>query len=768
MAAAAMAAAPNRSWSAEICSTVLQRVLNPDVDGEERRVLKLVVPLAAVGGCVLTLTAALHAASAARWSGDEGNTVQPGQRGERVPTLALVGDSVSAVSTAALVLCTLKNGRLNSKWLDCALCVLALGVVLTDWGSAVRGEGEYWPLGISILDSLVAFQSPSIVRHFVLTVFVLWAVLRSIEDMMRLGLWSAPYSSGVAHPAICDTSPDVVLAVAHMCVSRLCPFLLSFAVTTSVVGSLRRSESVAQNMAELLGRYDLDGARDLLFSATAREMNNGTRQALLRLLRNLSVYKPFLPQSCLPVDADWGRDGTTGEEQRVSVSPPPSMAQTPRGAMSASPQSNGGLNASALTNELVLQSFHTGRRSSNTTAHSGRSGLSLGTVGHQRSERMMSPLDSALFRPQSLGSLSAGEPDPLRRRNVSLVCMNMRGYLHTVGVLTTVELAELHKVLISKVTARVHLSRGLTDSLKGDRICASINGARPSPGHKMSSVRLAWDTTSPSFVQIPRLGSFEREPRKIPTMLGARRSSTEANSAAAVLEEAVSTNQQQGDHEMSLHVGVASGEMLCGVLGSDQLRRYSHIGHTVAWSHALERLATRFRIAVLANSTTKSDTEMQFYYKVVDHAVMGKKSHPGVVEGLWSVAGKHEDRGEEWMYELAERVRCDPWKTFNEAKTAALRGDKDAAMDLCRQGRAEAPVLGGTFDQLQEEISTRHDGAVSVIHEVYLARNAGQVPPPQQQQSGLPMRGAAGSSGRHAPTVVTSTTATHSSVESGE
>eukprot|EP01062_Namystynia_karyoxenos_P067995 TRINITY_DN6216_c0_g1_i1.p1 TRINITY_DN6216_c0_g1~~TRINITY_DN6216_c0_g1_i1.p1 ORF type:complete len:799 (+),score=186.08 TRINITY_DN6216_c0_g1_i1:86-2398(+) len=720
-----------------LCAPLVRRATGPKVtDLGEALAIEIAVPFSAAVCAVLAVLSALGAAELAQWDWEEAPAAGAGcahAEGRSVFTLSLAAHWAGLSAAAFFLGAVLLRRRLPLRLAEGFLLALAAAVICDDWGSAARGQGDAWPLGMVVVDVLLALGARRCTVLGVVGAVTLWLVLRSAEDLFRLGLWDWPYRTGTARPAWLEAHRSGEALIAASCaLSRLIPFLANFVIVRSYVDSLRRSESVSQRMAELLGAYDLGAARELLLSPHSRDLTVGMRLALARLLQNLASYKAFLPQSCLVVGgseaADYGgeadevtRDMSEGS-CRTSPSPSPRFADANR-CVHMVHDADTSL-APSLVPPDSFGSFPMGGAASalsDMLAHSSQSRRSSLQSAGKSSRLAMSPMDAPLFLrnqnslgsgPSTLGPVP-GEAPELKRKPVTLVVSNLRGYLRALQQSSNMEMASFHHQLTAKLVVRVGSARGLIDAVSGDRMTASLNAARTVASHRLGGLRLAWELAS-SLQVVHRSGSavhvFAQRKR--------RSSSPTHRGRASMLA------LQADESDCTLHASVASGDVACGVLGSESLRRYQYVGPAAAWVHIQERLATRWGAAVVLNEVVKADSEAHFLFRLREMVDLAKPSYQGAPpHAVWEAVHQwSEQEHQEWMYQLAERDEANPWKAYNHARRVWFRGDREAAVHLCASGKTKHPELRVFFDELTLEIS-QFAGTPSVrLEEVHISR----------------------------------------------
>eukprot|EP00662_Eupelagonemidae_sp_cell21_P018763 gene18761-2338_t len=282
--------------------------------------------------------------------------------------------------------------------------------------------------------------------------------------------------------------------------------------------------------------------------------NLGTEKALVEAsVRELAValaeYGSCLPAECAAApDSDGGGGGGAAAEDRPRPPdrPPPIRAD--------------GTAAVAATK----------------TAESPRS--SHGSCGSPPSRRQYDARSAAsphpIMSPTKPAPPRQGPRDALQRRGASLATANVRGYLSVARRAGVGALGAFHRQLLGQFTHLTAACRGLTDGVDGDRFHASQTpGAVPLPAAMTDT-----------------MGSLP--PPRLPT------GTLSARSPGAA--------QQQPEEGVS--AGVASGELVCGVIGTESWKSFALIGAAASWRAATARAAR----AVANGATALGGTRFLF------------------------------------------------------------------------------------------------------------------------------------------------------------
>ena len=183
--------------------------------------------------------------------------------------------------------------------------------------------------------------------------------------------------------------------------------------------------------------------------------------------------------------------------------------------------------------------------------------------------------------------------------------------------------------LITSCSEVIDRNKGTLDFFLGDRVFANFGACRPQRGHAVSCVSAA--------------------------------------SAMIVKEKILLKPHQEHvtDNVLSLNIGVGSGKLTCGDLGSETVMRFSIIGKVAGLVCAVERAACLFDVSILSE---------EGLYKQVRHTHMTRVHLQAIVFNnnthiVFEIIASSPNEPNEWMYELGDVGK---WDAFNLCAVALL------------------------------------------------------------------------------------------------
>ena len=386
--------------------------------------------------------------------------------------------------------------------------------------------------------------------------------------------------------------------------------------------------------------------------------------------------KPFTEEELESI----GTPGASSSEFLQSPTHPALAKYAPGGSLAD--QSEGSINLS----ESLMSSSAVNVPPS---PHSPRSPQASSFIHSHHSASGLSPRSSN----KAMVHLSHG----MTPKRVTVLCFNINEF-HSI-VKRGIDLANrVQKDVLSVISAHVKHHKGIIDHFQGDHIFVTFNAAGNAAAHAKKA----------------------------------------ALTALGVIEEVQKTFTSPS---IRVTAGLSTGVAAVGTMGTEDMKRLCIVGPVIAQSMVLERLTKVYDgVNCLAPGSALSDIGFECFYQAIDVLALpgSKPSIIASIEGLKSTftAGINT----EWMYQLAEDERADPFAHVNAAFLAAVDGDADSAQrclearsartttrskigenqarELIRQLREGYPFLGtdlGLFydriapSSIKQEFSITHD-----------------------------------------------------------
>ena len=502
------------------------------------------------------------------------------------------------LSVLMLMLLVVLKKDLTDSLLEVGSVIMLIGISLQDIEAGMLQITPSWPLFVIVVDILLVCEAPMRATVGVVCWCCLHLVVISIESSYSFGLFDLEYQQySQEHRREkfdCEklpcTSPITISFMAL--VTQFAVFLLDFICTRGFAAAVLEEKNnilasvdAANAIATSLSRFDLEQATSLLKDADIPE---GLRDALEQILSNLHTYRPYLPQSCIPVS--YSSDESTATQE------------TPRTSQSGSADSSS-------IESLLLQ-----------------------------------PAASYRVR-RKFECLSA-----------SLLVANIR---NSFAVLQHSQdsFSGLISDIISATSDVIVKHRGTLDLFLGDRVFANFGATRAHMSHPTSCTHAAMAIT---LLANRMLGPY----------------------------------QKFASNDLSINIGMASGKLVCGDLGSENVMRFSVIGKLSLLVGVVERVASIKGVPMLSEGglyhAVKHIAEIRVHLQTV--------LHDNTEHVLYELIPKKDIGPAEWMYQL-EEVGAGKWDNFNKVAATLLTSKSDDAISKPEEHSPE-------YDELRSFMKT--------------------------------------------------------------
>lgn len=278
--------------------------------------------------------------------------------------------------------------------------------------------------------------------------------------------------------------------------------------------------------------------------------------------------------------------------------------------------------------------------------------------------------------PRIVEQLTVGKDAGLgdgERRVYSVFFSDIAGFTGISEMLTPKSLVTLINAYLSEMSIPIQEGRGVIDKYIGDAIMAYWGPPfTPEGEHAQAACRAALE-------QQTRLIEFRK---RVGDITGLRR----------------------GYPDISMRIGIATGEVLVGSVGSERVRNYTVIGDTVNLAARLESLGKHYGTDILVSENTWETVLDDFEFREIDTiAVSGKMESLRIFELL-------ADKGALTPEQMAQR------DSFAAALEVYRAGDWPAARQALENCLAQdasdgpAQVMLGRLDSLEATAPGDWDG----------------------------------------------------------
>eukprot|EP01061_Rhynchopus_euleeides_P003114 TRINITY_DN12395_c0_g1_i3.p1 TRINITY_DN12395_c0_g1~~TRINITY_DN12395_c0_g1_i3.p1 ORF type:complete len:860 (+),score=240.59 TRINITY_DN12395_c0_g1_i3:54-2633(+) len=216
----------------------------------------------------------------------------------------------------------------------------------------------------------------------------------------------------------------------------------------------------------------------------------------------------------------------------------------------------------------------------------------------------------------------------VRTKSTTILVSNLSGF-HSIQPSSV---AEEVRAYVEPFVSCAKRTRGIIDSISGDRVYVSFNSSTPAEGHKQKAV----------------------------------------DTALSVAEN--------WKGALPMNFGIASGNSICGNVGCQGLKSYSMIGPAPCNARYIERCGKAWKVQVLVDGAVGEDARHRFFVRKVLKARM-KDGKPTM---LTEILSQKDTSNDEWMYQLQSDAARDPCALLNTAVSHIYSGEMDQAREDLR------------------------------------------------------------------------------------
>lgn len=250
--------------------------------------------------------------------------------------------------------------------------------------------------------------------------------------------------------------------------------------------------------------------------------------------------------------------------------------------------------------------------------------MAYGYFVESRSKRELAHLFGTYVPPELVDEM-VKDPDRYTmratERELTVLFSDMRGFTHLSEAMTPVQTQQLLNNVFNRLTQEIRQRRGTIDKYMGDCVMAFWGAPVPTPDH----ARLAVE-------------------------------------AALAMGRAIATlndeHRQQGLPAIGMGVGLNTGTMCVGDMGSDLRRSYTVIGDAVNLGSRLEGVSKFYGVTVVASGATRAQAGEGFIWQELDKVKVKGKNE---AVQIYTVRGTPDDLTPLLRDELAQ------WASFLQA-----------------------------------------------------------------------------------------------------
>ncbi len=260
---------------------------------------------------------------------------------------------------------------------------------------------------------------------------------------------------------------------------------------------------------------------------------------------------------------------------------------------------------------------------------------------------------------ESLIHTSGAEINDVEKKVMTVFFSDVAGFSAISEMLTPGGLVNLINQYLTLATEPITRYSGVIDQFIGDAVVAFWG---PPFANAEDQARLACEAALEQFIQLEKLR------RRMPDLMGF----------------------QKGLPEVNIRVGLATGELIVGNVGSEQLQSYTVLGNTKNVAEELESASKIYGTRILITETTKNLAAGAIETRQIDRLRLTGSSQPVQVFELLSRKGELEPDTAEMRDSFEEALRLywqqewEPAQTRFETCLKLKNHDKATALYLNR------------------------------------------------------------------------------------
>lgn len=263
--------------------------------------------------------------------------------------------------------------------------------------------------------------------------------------------------------------------------------------------------------------------------------------------------------------------------------------------------------------------------------------------------------------------------DKIQNRQATVLVLNVKGMLSYLTVEGNAAARRHHSAIFQELTLLCKAGKGLCDMFQGDHLHCSFNALMNCGTHKLQACLSALKASQLS-----------------------------ANS---------------GGDPVVITAGISTGKCACGNFGFDGMKKFTVFGAAVNLANLFERFcadgAVGRECANLVDHNIELDVKMACNTLLQD-VISWPKVRGGKDIRVYTVVSQVEVADcDEWMYELEQAAKSNPFNVWNEATILAFKGNLTEAKTCLEQGLRAINIkqeVAHFTEQVEERINLCEEG----------------------------------------------------------
>eukprot|EP01062_Namystynia_karyoxenos_P032060 TRINITY_DN236_c0_g1_i3.p1 TRINITY_DN236_c0_g1~~TRINITY_DN236_c0_g1_i3.p1 ORF type:complete len:1026 (+),score=269.42 TRINITY_DN236_c0_g1_i3:87-3164(+) len=178
----------------------------------------------------------------------------------------------------------------------------------------------------------------------------------------------------------------------------------------------------------------------------------------------------------------------------------------------------------------------------------------------------------------------------------------------------------------------------------------------------------------------------------------------------AVLRSALGIVQVTKDAGGQSYVGTERGSAHVGTIGTDTTRKHTVMGPVVNVAYACSRVAQQHSVPAVAGArlASETDTEVQYWALCALRGAKLSRAPSRALVLLEIVALREQQDNDEWMYQMADAAKGDPYAEWNKQMLEAAAGSKPPEAEAGDTQAQPTPDREGLMKALTDDGPAGH------------------------------------------------------------
>jgi adenylate cyclase len=172
-----------------------------------------------------------------------------------------------------------------------------------------------------------------------------------------------------------------------------------------------------------------------------------------------------------------------------------------------------------------------------------------------------------------------------------------------------------------------------------------------------------------------------------------------------------------GDHGLDIRIGIATGEVVVGSIGTDKSRAYTVVGDCVNYANRLEKANRIYGTRILASHETANVATNAIEMRDLDHVVLLGTEHVVYLYEVLAVGGQLAEDRQAWRRDYEAAIALYRSGNFDEARPLFEKVQQENSADFAAQ------LMINRMERLQRREQEREWDGTWVVRDPYERRD---------------------------------------------